>query len=152
MKTPTLITDEATEETNTATLLIPHTLFLPELLDILKDHYGSFGEIAHWAPVKGFGRVIIVWKEFKSCQLALRQGDYLRLDVDPTSFDIAPKGDIEMDQAGGSEGYFGHSTKRTKPSVPPAYPSSFTTYRSFVQSLTPGRYSVCTHFHPPHSP
>ena len=80
---PSLVADSIHEETNTHALILPHqSLFLPSILTMLRRHYESFGPIAHWAPVRGFGRVIIVWETIESADRAKRLGDYLKLDVD----------------------------------------------------------------------
>jgi len=102
---PSLLPDLTAEEpTNTAALLLPHqALFAPPILQILRDHYETYGRIAHWAPVKGFGRVIIVWDEVDAFERAKRQGDYLRLDVD-----LPPP--VAANQAE-------HGTKKTKNGV-----------------------------------
>jgi hypothetical protein len=53
---------ETHEPTNTYALLVPHSsLFSVDILELLYAFYGRFGTILHWAPVKGLGRVIIVW-------------------------------------------------------------------------------------------
>jgi hypothetical protein len=68
--------------TNTLALLLPHlSLFAPEILALLRTHYEQYGAIAHWAPVKGFGRVIIVYKDEESAAEAKKDGDRLELDV-----------------------------------------------------------------------
>ncbi|KIR35829.1 calcineurin-binding protein [Cryptococcus deuterogattii MMRL2647] len=70
------------EPTNTLALLLPHpTLFAPPVLDLLRAHYAHFGRIVHWAPVKGFGRVIVVFGSEEEAENAKRQGDWLKLDV-----------------------------------------------------------------------
>lgn len=82
---PSLISDTATEteRTNTLALLLPHlALFEGPSLRLLKEHYSSFGNIAHWAPVKGFGRVIIVYETEDEAAYAKEEGDRLFLDVD----------------------------------------------------------------------
>lgn len=82
---PSLILDTATEtdRTNTLALLLPHlALFEGPSLRLLKEHYSSFGNIAHWAPVKGFGRVIIVYETEDEAAYAKEEGDRLFLDVD----------------------------------------------------------------------
>lgn len=85
---PTMTTDPPQqptsqhEPTNTLALLLPHpTLFAPPVLDLLRAHYAHFGRIAHWAPVKGFGRVIVVFGSEEEAENAKRQGDWLKLDV-----------------------------------------------------------------------
>lgn len=103
---PSLIPDEhTTPPTNSAALLLPHQeLFQAPILSILRDHYATFGELAHWAPVKGFGRIIIVWKDERDCGRALEGGDYLKLDYEL---------DKARDDEEGGEGYFRH--KRQSP-------------------------------------
>jgi calcipressin-2 len=80
---PSLIDEQTAEEaTNTLALLLPHlSLFAPPILDLLKDHYSTYGPLAHWAPVKGFGRVILVYEENEDAARAKREGDWLHLDV-----------------------------------------------------------------------
>lgn len=90
--------------TNTLALLLPHlSLFSPPILDLLRAHYESYGVIAHWAPVKGFGRVIVVYETVEAADEAKEKGDRLFLDVDV---------DVEQGEGQGREGYF--RTKRKK--------------------------------------
>ena len=81
---PSLVSDTAEpSQTNTHALILPHqSLFLPPILDRLKVHYEQYGNIAHWAPIRGFGRVIIVYEDIEGADRAKRQGDWLKLDVD----------------------------------------------------------------------
>jgi hypothetical protein len=79
---PSLISEDI-EQTNTLALLLPHlALFEGPQLRLLKEHYSQFGNIVHWAPVKGFGRVIIVYATDEEAALAKKEGDRLFLDVD----------------------------------------------------------------------
>jgi len=79
---PSLISDDI-EQTNTLALLLPHlALFEGPQLRLLKEHYSQFGNIVHWAPVKGFGRVIIVYATDEEAAVAKKEGDRLFLDVD----------------------------------------------------------------------
>ncbi|WWC72437.1 uncharacterized protein I206_106399 [Kwoniella pini CBS 10737] len=72
------------EPTNTLALLLPNqALFEPSILALLKSHYGLFGEIIHWAPVKGFGRVIIAFATNEDAERTKREGDWLKLDLTP---------------------------------------------------------------------
>lgn len=76
-------------ETNTLALLLPHQgLFAPPVLALLREHYSSYGEIAHWAPVKGFGRVIIVYEREEDARKAKVEGDWLKLEIPPREEDI----------------------------------------------------------------
>ncbi|WRT70556.1 uncharacterized protein IL334_007554 [Kwoniella shivajii] len=81
--------DPTHEPTNTLALLLPHqALFSPPILQLLKDHYGLFGEIIHWAPVKAFGRVLIVFASEEDAENTKKEGDWLKLDLQqptPTS-------------------------------------------------------------------
>jgi hypothetical protein len=115
---PSLLPDLPPEErTNTAALLLPHqALFAPPILDILRAHYESFGTIAHWAPIRAFGRVIIVWHEVEGCEWAKREGDFLKLDVDlpPVEDKERPTEVPPLGEGAGSEGYFG-SKRHSRP-------------------------------------
>jgi hypothetical protein len=66
---------ETHEPTNTYALLMPHpALFATEILSLLHDFYAKFGLILHWAPVKGLGRIIIVWDNDLAGRSARRCG------------------------------------------------------------------------------
>ena len=98
---PSLVHDTTPELTNTAALLLPHqSLFAPSILQILREHYASFGLIAHWAPVRAFGRVIIVWTETEGCEVALRRGDFLKLNVDLSDDPRAEQQQAQDEQQG----------------------------------------------------
>ena len=115
---PPLIPDDPDIHTNTLALLLPHlSLFALPVLSLLKDYYSQYGEIAVWAPVRGFGRVIIVFETEESAQRARREGDYLSLDVnvggpsrreegekDGIRNDKSP--DMSMADGNGDEAYF----------------------------------------------
>lgn len=107
---PSLVSDReessSSERTNTLALLLPHlALFETQSLRLLRDHYGSFGEIVHWAPVKGFGRVIIVYSTEEQAAFAKREGDKLFLDVD--------LGEEEARKGGGEA--FKHKRRKSQP-------------------------------------
>lgn len=64
------------ETTNTlAVTSLPRSFFQPEILDALKDHFGSFGEINQWVPLAGFARIIIVYETSHSAEVAKRHSD-----------------------------------------------------------------------------
>ncbi|WVQ95525.1 hypothetical protein IAU59_002622 [Kwoniella sp. CBS 9459] len=110
------------ETTNTLALLLPNqALFDPQVLSLLRDHYGAYGEIVHWAPVKGFGRAIVVYRTDEEAERAKREGDWLRLNLDSVTQDShndegqivetveagqEKDGDTEMRTDDKGEGYF----------------------------------------------
>lgn len=91
---PPLEVDSADVEiSNTLALLLPsQSLFAHPILAILKDFYASYGTLAHWAPVKGFGRVILVYEDEADAVRAKKEGDRLKLDVKVPEDEIAREG------------------------------------------------------------
>jgi hypothetical protein len=78
--------DPDVDRTNTLALLLPHpSLFHPPVLALLRQHYEGYAAIAHWAPIRGFGRVIVVFDSVEGAASAKKEGDRLWLDVDVTS-------------------------------------------------------------------
>lgn len=70
-------------ETNTLALVLPHPfLFSPPLQSLLRDHYETYGEIRAWAPIRAFGRVMVVYQTFAAAERAKREGDRLVLGED----------------------------------------------------------------------
>ena len=115
---PSLLPDLPAEApTNTAALLLPHqALFAPPILQILRDHYETYGRVAHWAPVKGFGRVIIVWEEVEGFERAKREGDYLKLDVDlPPAQPEGIQGNSKEEKRKKDEEYFSQRSSPLRP-------------------------------------
>jgi hypothetical protein len=83
MSPPPLLPDTPDEITNTLALLLPsQQLFEPAILSVLRNHYEGYGRLAHWAPVRGFGRVILVYDEEEDAARAKREGDRLKLDAE----------------------------------------------------------------------
>lgn len=103
---PSLIAEDQEEEkTNTLALLLPHlALFEGPQLRLLKEHYSQFGNIVHWAPVKGFGRVIIVYATDDEAGIAKREGDRLFLDVD-LGEEVGRKGGHQRSKSQPAHGY-----------------------------------------------
>jgi calcipressin-2 len=68
--------------TNTYALLLPHpALFHPPTLTLLRTFYSSFGSIRTWAPVRGLGRVIVVWEKDEDGGKAKLEGDRVEVEV-----------------------------------------------------------------------
>jgi hypothetical protein len=83
------------ESTRTNTLVlasIPVSFFEPIVLDALRSHFASYGEIYAWAPLKAFGRAIIVYYDEEAADLAKESCDCLF--VDATDFRYVPPSDI----------------------------------------------------------
>jgi hypothetical protein len=69
------------EPTNTlAVTSLPRSFFDPVILDMLRDHFASFGEINQWVPLPGFSRIIIVYECEHRAELAKRQCDPIVLE------------------------------------------------------------------------
>ncbi|KAF9009553.1 Calcipressin, partial [Cyathus striatus] len=59
------------QKTNTlAVTCLPKSFFDPIILDLLKDHFLTFGEINQWVPLPGFGRIIIVFERDQDAEAA----------------------------------------------------------------------------------
>lgn len=67
--------------TNTlAVTSLPRSFFDPVILDMLRDHFASYGEINQWVPLQGFGRIIIVYESEQRAELVKRQCDPIVLE------------------------------------------------------------------------
>ncbi|KAF9533616.1 calcineurin-binding protein [Crepidotus variabilis] len=68
------------EPTNTlAVTSLPRPFFQPQILDALRDHFGSFGEINQWVPLQGFARIIIVYEKSQHAEVAKMHSDRIIL-------------------------------------------------------------------------
>ena len=66
----------ASQPTNTlAVTSLPRSFFDPAILNMLRDHFASFGEINQWVPLQGFGRIIIVYESEHHAETVKRQCD-----------------------------------------------------------------------------
>jgi Calcipressin len=67
--------------TNTlAVTSLPRSFFDPVIMDMLRDHFASFGEINQWVPLPGFGRIIIVYESEHHAEMVKRQCDPIVLE------------------------------------------------------------------------
>ncbi|KAI0792641.1 Calcipressin [Abortiporus biennis] len=71
-----------TSPVRTNTLVVtqlPPPFFEPVVLDALRDHFASYGEIHTWAPLKAFARAILVYYSEDDAELAKESCDSLVL-------------------------------------------------------------------------
>jgi hypothetical protein len=59
---------------------LPKSFFDPIILDLLKDHFLTFGPINQWVPLPGFGRIIIVFERDQDAESAKLACDPIILD------------------------------------------------------------------------
>lgn len=69
------------ERTNTLVITsIPKSFFDPSVLDVLKHHFLTYGEINRWVPLPGFGRILVVFYHEESAENAKQQCDPIVLE------------------------------------------------------------------------
>lgn len=78
--TPEMTSFEVPAITRTNTLVItslPLSFFTPAVLDALRAHFESYGDIHTWAPIKAFARVIVIYYDEEAAELAKESCDSL---------------------------------------------------------------------------
>lgn len=75
---PSPPTDQATN--TLAVTSLPKSFFDPVIMDMLRDHFASYGEINQWVPLPGFGRIIIVYESERRAEMVKRQCDPIVLE------------------------------------------------------------------------
>lgn len=64
--------------TNTlAVTSLPKSFFEPFFLNLLRDHFASYGDINQWVPLPGFGRIIIVYESEHDAEAVKRKCDFI---------------------------------------------------------------------------
>jgi hypothetical protein len=64
------------QKTNTITVTgLPRSFFHSVVLDVLRSHFATYGEINRWVPLPGFGRIIIVFYLEDSAESAKQNCD-----------------------------------------------------------------------------
>ncbi|CAK5276168.1 unnamed protein product [Mycena citricolor] len=72
---------EDVQRTNTlAVTSLPKTFFEPRLLDVLRSHFSTYGEINRWVPLPGFSRILIVYTREDDAESAKIHSDPIVLD------------------------------------------------------------------------
>jgi len=75
----------ASEPTNTlAVTSLPRSFFDPLILNMLRNHFASFGDINQWVPLPGFGRIIIVYESEHHAEAVKQQCDPILLESTPS--------------------------------------------------------------------
>jgi hypothetical protein len=75
----------AAQPTNTLVVTqLPGVFFEhAEVLDALRAHFGAFGPLRAWAPLRAFGRAILVYEHAADAERVKRHCDGLSLALDP---------------------------------------------------------------------
>ncbi|KAJ6544111.1 Calcipressin-domain-containing protein [Mycena capillaripes] len=69
------------QRTNTlAVTSIPKEFFQPLLLELLHDHFATYGQINRWVPLAGFSRIIIVYMQEDDAETAKILSDPIVLE------------------------------------------------------------------------
>jgi hypothetical protein len=58
---------------------VPRSFFQPLILNVLRDHFATYGEINQWVPIASFSRIILVYHSEDSAELAKHACDPLVL-------------------------------------------------------------------------
>lgn len=111
-------TPDPSVATNTLALILPNqALFAPEALALLRDVFSSYGHVVHWAPVRGFGRVIVVYDTDEAAAAAKLDADRTWLDVDLPEDENdkdARAAKAAQSTTSDEKGYFTHSRKSSR--------------------------------------
>ncbi|KAF7316983.1 hypothetical protein HMN09_00432700 [Mycena chlorophos] len=59
---------------------IPKSFFRPELLDLMREHFETFGQINNWVPLSTFGRILVVYQQEADAESAKLQSDPIVID------------------------------------------------------------------------
>lgn len=78
--TPELSTSETPAVSRTNTLVVtslPPSFFEPVVLEALKLHFESYGDVHTWAPLRAFARVFLIYYDEEAAELAKEACDSL---------------------------------------------------------------------------
>jgi hypothetical protein len=69
------------QRTNTLAITpMPKEFFQPLILDVLRDHFATYGELNRWVPLPGFGRILVVYTQDDDAETAKIHSDPIVLD------------------------------------------------------------------------
>lgn len=80
--TPELTSSETPSVVRTNTLVItslPLSFFEPVVLEALRTHFESYGDVHTWAPLKAFARIFVIYYDEEAAELAKEICDNLRV-------------------------------------------------------------------------
>lgn len=79
---PTHTRTQSTDVSPTNTLILtslPAAFFHPSILEPLKVHFMGYGDLHTWAPLKGFGRIIVVFWNVEDAERLRQECDGLHV-------------------------------------------------------------------------
>ncbi|KAJ7191521.1 Calcipressin-domain-containing protein [Mycena haematopus] len=69
------------QRTNTLALTpLPKEFFQPLILNLLRDHFATYGQLNRWVPLPGFGRIIVVYMQEDDAETAKIHSDPIVLE------------------------------------------------------------------------
>lgn len=78
--TPELTASDTPVVSRTNTLVVtslPPSFFEPVVLEALRAHFESYGDVHTWAPLKAFARVFLIYYDEEAAELAKEACDNL---------------------------------------------------------------------------
>jgi hypothetical protein len=59
---------------------MPKEFFEPLILDVLRDHFSTYGQLNRWVPLPGFGRILVVYMQEDDAEAAKIHSDPIVLE------------------------------------------------------------------------
>ena len=60
---------------------VPSQFFHPLVINVMRHHFATFGEINRWVPLASFGRIMVVYRDEDDAERAKLQCDPLILEA-----------------------------------------------------------------------
>jgi hypothetical protein len=78
----TFASPKSTQPTNSLVITqVPRTFFQPSIINALRDHFATYGEINQWVPIASFSRIILVYYAEEAAEIAKNACDPLILTL-----------------------------------------------------------------------